>query len=286
MLATLFLSFFLSLSSHDQQLNFWVSLSLLIQHRTSLLSEQVVMLPESLSKLTIQTKKEASVLVNRAKKLYRSQASSTCRAQLHDFTSRKIGMDSLDYHQLLHQNVLRVSEAELVKACYGGDIKLTRAATNASGTIATVNATPAPIKFFILDCRPIEQYEAGHLPCAYHLDPELVRKQPVYRVNDGSCAVTYAVLTLALFSCRPAHSPLLQLNHPNDLSERIDSLSSMKGCHFCFLGEGGEQPVSLAELAGQPPTGASQPQVTVVAAPSTRSSAVVKALIQMFLKKG
>ena len=30
------------------------------------------------------------------------------------------------------------------------------------------------LKFFIIDCRPIEQYEAGHLPCAFHLDPKLV----------------------------------------------------------------------------------------------------------------
>jgi len=31
------------------------------------------------------------------------------------------------------------------------------------------------LKFFILDCRPSEQFQAGHLPCAFHLDPHLVR---------------------------------------------------------------------------------------------------------------
>merc|ERR1719233_1427417 len=29
------------------------------------------------------------------------------------------------------------------------------------------------IKYFVIDCRPLEQYEAGHLPCAFHLDPSL-----------------------------------------------------------------------------------------------------------------
>ncbi|ETO26456.1 hypothetical protein RFI_10681, partial [Reticulomyxa filosa] len=29
------------------------------------------------------------------------------------------------------------------------------------------------LKFFIIDCRPKEQFEAGHLPCAFHLDPTL-----------------------------------------------------------------------------------------------------------------
>jgi hypothetical protein len=65
----------------------------------------------------------------------------------------------------------------------------------------------------------------------------------------------------------------------------------MKGCHFCFLGEGGERPATVAGLAAQAaahPSHATsaQAQVTVIAAPSTRSSAVVKALMNVFLKKG
>jgi len=30
------------------------------------------------------------------------------------------------------------------------------------------------IKFFLVDCRPAEQYNAGHLPTAFHLDCNLV----------------------------------------------------------------------------------------------------------------
>ena len=31
------------------------------------------------------------------------------------------------------------------------------------------------LRFFLVDCRPAEQYNAGHLPTAFHLDSNLVR---------------------------------------------------------------------------------------------------------------
>lgn len=30
------------------------------------------------------------------------------------------------------------------------------------------------VRFFLVDCRPAEQYNAGHLPTAFHLDCNLV----------------------------------------------------------------------------------------------------------------
>lgn len=87
---------------------------------------------------------------------------------------------------------------------------------------------------------------------------------------------------------------VVQLQRPTDLVDRVDSLASMKGCHFCFLGEGGEPPVTVAGLAAAAASQAQQPyghtnhhaQVTVIQTPSTRSSAVVKSFISVFLKKG
>lgn len=32
------------------------------------------------------------------------------------------------------------------------------------------------LRFFLVDCRPAEQYNAGHLPTAFHLDSNLVKK--------------------------------------------------------------------------------------------------------------
>lgn len=36
------------------------------------------------------------------------------------------------------------------------------------------NNTVETVKFFLVDCRPAEQYNAGHLPTAFHLDCNLV----------------------------------------------------------------------------------------------------------------
>lgn len=34
------------------------------------------------------------------------------------------------------------------------------------------------VRFFLVDCRPIEQYNAGHLPTAFHLDCNLMLQEP------------------------------------------------------------------------------------------------------------
>lgn len=36
------------------------------------------------------------------------------------------------------------------------------------------NAPVEAVRFFLVDCRPAEQYNAGHLPTAFHLDCNLV----------------------------------------------------------------------------------------------------------------
>jgi len=36
------------------------------------------------------------------------------------------------------------------------------------------------VRFFLVDCRPAEQYNAGHLPTAFHLDGNLVRYDTHY----------------------------------------------------------------------------------------------------------
>lgn len=34
------------------------------------------------------------------------------------------------------------------------------------------------VRFFLVDCRPVEQYNAGHLPTAFHLDCNLMLQEP------------------------------------------------------------------------------------------------------------
>lgn len=34
------------------------------------------------------------------------------------------------------------------------------------------------VRYFVVDCRPSEQYNAGHLPTAFHLDADLMLQNP------------------------------------------------------------------------------------------------------------
>ena len=38
-----------------------------------------------------------------------------------------------------------------------------------------LDAEARALRFFLVDCRPAEQYNAGHLPTAFHLDSNLVK---------------------------------------------------------------------------------------------------------------
>lgn len=40
------------------------------------------------------------------------------------------------------------------------------------------STTMETVRFFLVDCRPIEQYNAGHLPTAFHLDCNLMLQEP------------------------------------------------------------------------------------------------------------
>jgi hypothetical protein len=44
-------------------------------------------------------------------------------------------------------------------------------------------------RFFVVDCRPADQYNAGHLPTAFHLDADLVRYVPLTPVTAWNCGM-------------------------------------------------------------------------------------------------
>ncbi|XP_058123734.1 TBC1 domain family member 23 isoform X2 [Anopheles ziemanni] len=75
------------------------------------------------------------------------------------------------------------------------------------------NPHPEAVRFFLVDCRPAEQYNAGHLSTAFHLDSNLMLQEPE--------AFQTAVQGL-LRSQRNA----------------IDANSNAGGEHLCFLGSG------------------------------------------------
>lgn len=69
------------------------------------------------------------------------------------------------------------------------------------------------VRFFLVDCRPIEQYNAGHLSTAFHLDCNLMLQEP------GA----FATAVQGLLSAQ---------------KQAIAVNSSAGGEHLCFLGSG------------------------------------------------
>lgn len=69
------------------------------------------------------------------------------------------------------------------------------------------------VKFFLVDCRPIEHYNAGHLPTAFHLDCNLMLQEPL----------AFATAIQGLFSAQ---------------KQSILHKSNAGGEHLCFLGSG------------------------------------------------
>lgn len=68
--------------------------------------------------------------------------------------------DNFDEKCISHALCLPVSAQELVE--------------NSIENPSTPNTSVESVRFFLVDCRPAEQYNAGHLPTAFHLDCNLV----------------------------------------------------------------------------------------------------------------
>ncbi|XP_077985076.1 TBC1 domain family member 23-like [Glandiceps talaboti] len=72
------------------------------------------------------------------------------------------------------------------------------------------------VRFFVVDCRPAEQYNSGHLPIAFHLDANLLLEQPT----------EFAQAVKALFAAQ---------------QQAIKAGSMAGGEHLCFMGSGREE---------------------------------------------
>ncbi|XP_047119746.1 TBC1 domain family member 23 [Schistocerca piceifrons] len=69
------------------------------------------------------------------------------------------------------------------------------------------------VRFFLVDCRPAEQYNAGHLPTAFHLDCNLMLQEPA----------AFATAVQGLLSAQ---------------RQALAARSAAGGEHLCFLGSG------------------------------------------------
>ncbi|XP_048855225.1 TBC1 domain family member 23 isoform X1 [Brienomyrus brachyistius] len=75
---------------------------------------------------------------------------------------------------------------------------------------------PNGVRFFVVDCRPAEQYNAGHLSTAFHLDSDLMLQNP-------------AEFALSVKSLLEAQK------------QSLESGSFAGGEHLCFMGSGREE---------------------------------------------
>ncbi|XP_046409529.1 TBC1 domain family member 23 [Neodiprion fabricii] len=81
---------------------------------------------------------------------------------------------------------------------------------------SAVNGPVESVRFFLVDCRPAEQYNAGHLPTAFHLDCNLMLQEPA--------------------SFATAVQGLLQAQR-----QALAVGSQAGGEHLCFLGSGRQE---------------------------------------------
>ncbi|XP_012266854.1 TBC1 domain family member 23 isoform X1 [Athalia rosae] len=81
---------------------------------------------------------------------------------------------------------------------------------------AASNGPVESVRFFLVDCRPAEQYNAGHLPTAFHLDCNLMLQEPA--------------------SFATAVQGLLQAQR-----QALAVGSEAGGEHLCFLGSGRQE---------------------------------------------
>ncbi|KAG8041880.1 hypothetical protein G9C98_007184, partial [Cotesia typhae] len=72
------------------------------------------------------------------------------------------------------------------------------------------------VRFFLVDCRPVEQYNAGHLPTAFHLDCNLMLQEP-------------AAFAIAVDGLLRAQRQALAIG------------SNAGGEHLCFVGSGRQE---------------------------------------------
>ncbi|XP_074652451.1 TBC1 domain family member 23-like isoform X2 [Tubulanus polymorphus] len=72
------------------------------------------------------------------------------------------------------------------------------------------------VQYFVVDCRPAEQYNSGHLPTAFHLDLNLMLQNPV----------EFATAVQALFATK---------------QQAVAAGSIAGGEHLCFMGSGREE---------------------------------------------
>jgi len=184
----------------DPLLHYFISLALMLSHRDALLGEPAITLPEKLTRLSITSTGQVRDLVQEAFGL-RERTPVSFLLQLHALTTRTIPVDSVEYQHLLRCATLTVSPHEVHAKIYQ---QLT---TDASRASDSRDGSGLTIRYVVIDCRPLKQYQSGHLPSSIYIDPRNIEAQG--------------------------------LGNSSALAADLNQLTALRGLHhFCLLPEG------------------------------------------------
>lgn len=117
--------------------------------------------------------------------------------------------NSLDLSQYL---CLPIVPAEI----FALDTIQQRSSASSSPSRQSPSSSSSSLRYFLVDCRPAEQYNAGHLTKAFHLDCSLMLREPS--------------------SFATAVQALLEIQR-----QVVASKSNTGGQHLCFIGSGQEE---------------------------------------------
>lgn len=149
--------------------HYFVSLELLRCQKENVMNCRVDELPEVMASISIPDKYQLRILFGEAKKTC-SITPQSFHELLHKCVTQKVVVDGALYTELLDLQAMAIEPKELIEQ-FQSD-KMDHKERQRDGG-RRKSPKLSKIKYFVIDCRPIEQFEAGHLPCAYHLDPAL-----------------------------------------------------------------------------------------------------------------
>lgn len=116
-------------------------------------------------------------------------------------------------------------KTDYLKSLFGADVKSTSNSVISQAlclpvsvyelieNVSTASANADSVRFFLVDCRPAEQYNYGHLPTAFHLDSNLMLQEPM----------AFATAVNGLLRAQKL---------------AIEANSNAGGEHLCFMGSG------------------------------------------------
>ncbi|XP_070548219.1 TBC1 domain family member 23-like [Ptychodera flava] len=185
----------------DPFLVFFLSLVILVnakEHILTLTADSRQAIVESIASFPCQLEAEDVEDFCSLAQYYASKTPQSFRRDYQSiFSSSLANFRNDEMSSLSHELCLPVSMSELLQ-------------TNQQ------SAGDVGVRFFVVDCRPAEQYNSGHLPIAFHLDANLLLEQPT----------EFAQAVKALFAAQQQ-------------AIRAESLAG--GEHLCFMGSGREE---------------------------------------------